>query len=119
MFTVLEIHTGKLGIFLLALLFRAALLLDFWNFSFWHYYLGRHFYSRQESMLYHHSMDLGKQKAQIRLFPLSVAQRMNARTSSAILYFGLQDAEQNNCRAPIFWISLSAFEQMGMADSST
>ena len=32
MFTVLEIHTGKLGIFLLALLFRAALLLDFWNF---------------------------------------------------------------------------------------
>ena len=49
MYTVSEIHTGKLGIFLLALLFRAALLLDFWNFSYWHYYLGRHFYSRQES----------------------------------------------------------------------
>ena len=49
LYTVLEIHTGKLGIFLPALLFRAALLLDFWNFSYWHYYLGRHFYSVQES----------------------------------------------------------------------
>ena len=33
-YNVSEIHTGKLGIFLLALLFRAALLLDFWNFSY-------------------------------------------------------------------------------------
>ena len=48
MYTVSEIHTGKLGIFLLALLFRVALLLDIWNFSYWHYYSGRHFYSGQE-----------------------------------------------------------------------
>ena len=47
-FTTLR-YTGKLGIFLLALLLMGVLLLDFGNFSDWHYYLGRHFFSGQES----------------------------------------------------------------------